>query len=54
MAMPSRFDETRAKGVRLVKDHVADYESEWAASRPCLLGWDERGDAAHVGPPGTP
>ena len=30
--MPSRFDkETRAKAVRLVKDHVGDYESEWAA-----------------------
>jgi transposase len=32
--MPSRFDkETRAKAVRLVKDHVADYESEWAAMK---------------------
>jgi transposase len=32
--MPSRFDkETRAKAVRLVKDHVGDYESEWAAIR---------------------
>ena len=30
--MPSRFDgETRVKAVRLVKDHVGDYESEWAA-----------------------
>lgn len=30
--MPSRFDrETRAKAVRLVLDHVGDYESEWAA-----------------------
>jgi transposase len=30
--MPSRFDrETRAKAIRLVKDHVGDYESEWAA-----------------------
>ncbi len=30
--MPSRFDkQTRAKAVRLVKDHVADYELEWAA-----------------------
>jgi transposase len=30
--MASRFDkETRAKAVRLVKDHVGDYESEWAA-----------------------
>jgi transposase len=30
--MPSRFDqETRAKAVRLVKDHVSDYGSEWTA-----------------------
>lgn len=30
--MPSRYDaETRAKAVRLVTDHVADYETEWAA-----------------------
>jgi transposase len=32
--MPRRFDkETRAKAVRLVRDHVGDYESEWAAIR---------------------
>ena len=32
--MPNRFDkETRAKAVRLVRNHVADYESEWAAIR---------------------
>jgi transposase len=31
-AMPSRFDkQTRAKAVRLVQDHVGDYESEGAA-----------------------
>jgi transposase len=30
--MPRRFDpETRAKAVRLVRDHVDEYESEWAA-----------------------
>ena len=30
--MPSRFDkETRAKAVRLVRDHVSGYGSEWAA-----------------------
>ena len=30
--MPSRFNkDTRAKAVRLVKDHVGDYESQWAA-----------------------
>jgi transposase len=32
--MPSRFDkETRAKAVRLVRDHVGDYASEWAAMK---------------------
>jgi transposase len=32
--MPSRFDkETRAKAVRLVKEHASDYESEYAAIR---------------------
>ena len=31
-AMSIRYDkETKAKAVRLVKDHVGDYESEWAA-----------------------
>jgi transposase len=30
--MPSKYDEqTRAKAVRLVTEHVQDYESEWAA-----------------------
>lgn len=30
--MPSKYDEqTRAKAVRLVIDHVDDYDSEWAA-----------------------
>lgn len=52
--MPSRFDkETRTKAVRLVQDHVADYESEWAAmkGRGGSVG-DERGDGAQVGPSG--
>jgi len=32
--MPSRFDrETRAKAVRLVREHAGDYESEYAAIR---------------------
>jgi len=30
--MPSKYDpETRAKAVRLVRDHRGDYPSEWAA-----------------------
>ncbi|MFC0624679.1 IS3 family transposase, partial [Kribbella deserti] len=30
--MPSKYDEqTKAKAVRLVTEHVQDYGSEWAA-----------------------
>ena len=30
--MPSRYEaDTKAKAVRLVRDHAPDYESEWAA-----------------------
>ena len=30
--MPSKYDEqTKARAVRLVTEHVEDYESEWAA-----------------------
>ncbi len=30
--MPSKYDEeTKARAVRLVHDHVGDYPSEWAA-----------------------
>jgi transposase len=33
-SMPSKYDEqTRARAVRLVTEHVEDYESEWAAIR---------------------
>jgi transposase len=32
--MPSRYDEnTKAKAVRLVREHRDDYETEWAAMR---------------------
>jgi transposase len=32
--MPSKYDEnTKAKAVRLVREHVDDYKSEWAAMR---------------------
>jgi len=31
-SMPSKYDEqTKAKAVRLVTEHVQDYDSEWAA-----------------------
>lgn len=30
--MPSKWDkDTKDKAIRLVRDHVGDYESEWAA-----------------------
>jgi len=30
--MPVKYDEaTKAKAIRLVRDHVGDYDSEWAA-----------------------
>jgi transposase len=33
-SMPSKYDEqTKAKAVRLVTEHVSDYDSEWAAIR---------------------
>jgi transposase len=32
--MPSKYDEnTKARAVRLVREHADDYESEWAAMR---------------------
>jgi transposase len=38
--MPSRFDEeARVKAVRLVKDHVADYESGWAVMKVIAARW---------------
>src|SRR5215207_2667675 len=30
-SMPSRYDEQTRKAVRLVTEHVGDYDSEWAA-----------------------
>ena len=52
--MPSKYDEnTKAKAVRLVREHADDYDSEWAAmSRDLGPVGDERGDAAQVGAPG--
>lgn len=53
--MPSKWDqETKAKSIRLVKDHVGDYASEWAAitavagrlgmSPETLRKWIRQGD----------
>jgi len=48
--MPSKYDEnTKAKAVRLVREHADDYDSEWAAMSAISAGWDERGDATQVG-----
>lgn len=40
-ATPNKYDhETRAKAVRLVRDHVEDHGTEWAAMKmvPARLG----------------
>lgn len=37
--MPSKYDvQTKAKAVRLVTEHVQDYDSEWAAIMRSLVG----------------
>ena len=61
--MPSKWDqETKAKLIRLVKDHVGDYASEWAAvtavagrlgmSPETLRKWIRRGDVDAGDAPG--
>ena len=51
--MPSKYDaSTRAKAIRLVRDHGGDYRTEWAAITAVAGAGDERGDAAQVDPPG--
>jgi transposase len=63
--MPSRFDkQARAKAVRLVRDHVGDYESEWAAikavsarlgtSAETLRRWIRQSDVDAGQAPGMP
>ncbi len=38
--MASKYDpETRAKAVRLVREHRDDYPSEWAAITAVSSGW---------------
>ncbi len=37
--MPSKYDEnTKARAVRLVREHRDDYDSEWAAMK-AVSGW---------------
>lgn len=46
--MPSRFDRetlTRAKVVRLVKDHVGVSELEWAVIRAVSVRWGTGAEA---------
>ena len=52
--MSIRYDEnTKARAVRLVREHREDYDSEWAAMQGDLgPAGDEPGDAAQVGAPG--
>ncbi len=53
--MPSKYDEqTRAKAVRLVTEHVHDYDSEWAAIQAvsARLGMTTE-TSAPLGPPGA-
>ena len=39
--IPSKYDpETRAKAVRLVREHRDDYPSEWAAITAYPSGWE--------------
>jgi hypothetical protein len=48
-AMPKQYDQqTKAKAVRLVQDHVGDYACENEANRAVLPAGNERGGAAKV------
>ena len=51
--MPTKYDkDTRARAIRLVRDHASDYDTEWAAIREISARLDERGDATQVAAPG--
>jgi len=61
--MPVKYDQdTRAKAVRLVREHAGDYESEWAAisavagrmgmSSETLRKWIRRGEVDQGQAPG--
>jgi transposase len=46
--MPSRYDgEMKAKAVRLVKDHMADYETEWATITAISARLDMNAEPSH-------
>ena len=50
--MSIRYDEnTKARAVRLVREHRDDYESEWAAMKAISGRLGSAGDAAQVGAP---
>ena len=51
--MPVRYDQdTKAKAIRLVREHAGDYPSEYAAITAVAGAGDEPGDAAQVDPAG--
>src|SRR6266849_232356 len=62
--MPVKYDQdTKAKAVRLVREHAGDYESEWAAisavagrmgmSAETLRKWIRQGDVDQGQAPGV-
>ncbi len=63
--MPSRYDQdTKAKAIRLVRDHGADYDSEWGAisaiagrvgmSAETLRKWIRQAEVDAGAAPGVP
>jgi transposase len=52
--MASRYDEsTKARAVRLVREHAGDYETEWAAMKAISARFGhERRDVTQMGAPG--
>jgi transposase len=63
--MPTKYDrDTKAKAIRLVRDHAGDYETEWAAipeissrlgmSTETLRKWLRQAEADAGQAPGVP